>query len=184
MEIKDIKTISEKLYKDIEANGIDAIKKLFFKGTDLSQELRVNPLEEYIKKILISQMDIDRMLLLHKYMDTNFESIPKYRKESEKLHRQIDSNSDLKFDENTINALFGNSLNITSNDDYEEWKEFTYSSMHNGIRYDTIYLEEEFKYNYENEKNIVKKFINSFHYKKIMKSNVLEDVYVKKQEKC
>ena len=42
------------------------------------------------------------------------------------------------------------------------------------------YLEEEFKYNYENEKNIVKKFINSFHYKKIMKSNVLEDVYVKK----
>lgn len=180
MEIKDIKTISEKLYKDIEANGIDAIKKLFFKGTDLSQELRVNPLEEYIKKILISQMDIDRMLLLHKYIDTNFESIPKYRKESEKLHRQIDSNSDLKFDENTINALFGNSLNITSNDDYEEWKEFTYSSMHNGIRYDTIYLEEEFKYNYENEKNIVKKFINSFHYKKIMKSNVLEDVYVKK----
>ena len=157
MEIKDIKTISEKLYKDIEANGIDAIKKLFFKGTDLSQELRVNPLEEYIKKILISQMDIDRMLLLHKYMDTNFESIPKYRKESEKLHRQIDSNSDLKFDENTINALFGNSLNITSNDDYEEWKEFTYSSMHNGIRYDTIYLEEEFKYNYENEKKVIER---------------------------
>lgn len=90
MEIKDIKTISEKLYKDIEANGIDAIKKLFFKGKDLSQELRVNPLEEYIKKILISQMDIDRMLLSHKYMDTNFDSIPKYRKESEKLHRQID----------------------------------------------------------------------------------------------
>ena len=53
MEIKDIKTISEKLYKDIEANGIDAIKKLFFKGKDLSQELRVNPLEEYIKKICI-----------------------------------------------------------------------------------------------------------------------------------
>ena len=180
MEIKDIKTISEKLYKDIEANGIDAIKKLFFKGKDLSQELRVNPLEEYIKKILISQMDIDRMLLSHKYMDTNFDSIPKYRKESEKLHRQIDSNSDLKFDENTINSLFGNSLNITSNDDYEEWKEFTYSSMHNGIKYDTIYLEEEFKHNYKNEKNILKKFINSFHYKKIMKSNVLEDVYVKK----
>lgn len=57
------------------------------------------------------------MLLLHKYMDTNLDLIPKYRK--------------------------------------------------------------EYKYNYENEKNIVKRFINSFHYKKIMKSNALEDLYVK-----
>lgn len=180
MKIKNIKIIAEKLYKDIELNGIEVIREMFSNGTDLSQELRFDPLQEYIKKILISQMDIDKMLLLHKYMNTNLDSIQDYRKESEKIHRQIDFDSDLKFDEKTINALFGNSLNITSNDDYEEWKEFTYSSMHKGIRYDTIYLEEEFKNDYENEKNIVKKLIKSFHYKKIMKSNVLEDVYVKK----
>lgn len=180
MKIKNIKIIAEKLYKDIELNGIKVIREMFSNGTDLSQELRFDPLQEYIKKILISQMDIDKMLLLHKYMNTNLDSIQDYRKESEKIHRQIDFDSDLKFDENTINALFGNSLNITSNDDYEEWKEFTYSSMHNGIRYDTIYLEEEFKNDYENEKNIVKKLIKSFHYKKIMKSNVLEDIYVKR----
>ena len=102
-----------------------------------------------------------------KYMETNFDSIPEYRKESESIHRQIDLDSNIKFDESTIEALFGNSLNITSNEEYEEWKEFAYGSMHNGISLDSIYLEEEFKHKYEEEKNIIKKFIKSFHYKKI-----------------
>lgn len=155
-------------------------KKLFFQGTNLSQELRVNPLEEYIKKILISQMDINSMLLSYKYRNAGFYSRPEYIKELELLHRKINSDSALKFDENTINSLFGNSLNITSIDNYEGWKKFTYNKIPNRIRYDTIYLEEAFKHNYENEKNIVEKFIKSFRYKKIMKGNGLEDVYVKK----
>lgn len=180
MRINDIKVIAKKLYEDIELNGIEAIKKLFLKGTNLSENLRVNLSEEYIKKILICQMNIGRMVMLHKYYMQDWDAIPRYRKETERLRRQICSDSALKFDEDTIDALFGNSLNITSIDDYEEWKEFTLSDMHNGVCYDTIYFEEEFKYNYENEKNVVKKFIKSFRYKKIMKNNALEDVYVKK----
>lgn len=180
MEIKEIKTVSEKLYEEIEENGIEAIKKLFFKGTGLSQELRVDPLQEYIKKILISQMDIDKMLFLHKYVNTSSNSITAYREETKKLRRQINSDSTLKFDEDTINVLFGNSLGITSNDDYEEWKEFSHSNMHNGIGYDTIFFEEEFKYNYDNENNIIKKFFKSFYYKRIMKRGMLEDVYARR----
>lgn len=153
---------------------------MFSNGKNLSQKLSFNPIQEYIKRILIAQMDIDKMLMIHKYMETNFDSIPEYRKESESIHRQIDLDSNIKFDESTIEALFGNSLNITSNEEYEEWKEFAYGSMHNGISLDSIYLEEEFKHKYEEEKNIIKKFIKSFHYKKIEKSNMLEDSYIKK----
>lgn len=174
MEIKDIKVSAEKLYKDIEVNGIDAIRDMFSKGTTMTEQLRINPIQEYIKKILISQLDIDNMLLTH------LERGEKYEKKLEELCERIFSENDLKFDEDTINVLFGNFLDITSNDDYEEWKEFTCKDIHNGVEYDTLVLEEEFKHNYENEKNIIKKFLKSFRYKNITKGSALEDRYITK----
>lgn len=43
-----------------------------------------------------------------------------------------------------------------------------------------IYLEEEARFNYENETNPLKKFIQSFRYRKMLKEKTLEDSYVKK----
>ena len=172
MEIKDIKITAEKLYKDIELNGIDAIREIFSKGTTMCEQLRINPIQEYMKKMIISQLDIDNMLKAHLGYGE------KYEKESEQLHRIIFNEGNLKFDENTINVLFGNLLDITSNDDYEEWKEFACEGKHNGVTHDTLCLEEKIKHNYENERNIIKKFIKSFRYKNIKKGSALEDRYI------
>lgn len=170
MEINDTRIIAEKLYKDIELNGIEAIKKLFSEGKTLSEKLQTNPSEEYIKRILIFQMDIGK-IIFHK----PYKPISECEKEAKKIREQINSDGTLKFDENVISSLFGNSLKINSNNDYKEWEKFAYS----GKCY-TIYEEEEFKYNYKNEKNLVKKFIKSFRYKKMMKNDEIEDAYGKK----
>lgn len=179
MEAKNISALADKLYTDIEENGIEGVRNLFAKGKTLSQELRYDTIQEYLKKMIMAQMDIGKMLLSHKYRDMGYEIRPEFNKEADQIREQVDSNSILQFDENTLNSLFGNSLGISSEEEYEEWKGFVNSDRHNEKKFDSIYFEEEFKFNYENVTNPLKKFIQSFRYRKMLRGDLLEDSYVK-----
>lgn len=131
MEAKDIKTLADKLYTDIEESGIEGVRNLFARGKTLFQELRYDTTQEYLKKMIMAQMDIGKMLLSHKYRDMGFEARPEFNKEADQIREQIANSSRLQFDDNTLNSLFGNSLEITSEEDYEEWKEFVNNDRHN-----------------------------------------------------
>lgn len=180
METRDIIELSKKLYIEIEENGIDRVKGLFSKGETLSQELKFDANEEYLKKMIISQLNIGRMLMSHKYRNSGFDEKTAFNNEADKIRGQIDSQEALKFDNPTLEALFGNSLNISTEQEYEEWRGFADFDRHKEKKFDTIYLEEEARFNYENETNPLKKFIKSFRYRKILKEGTLEDSYVKK----
>ena len=180
METRDIIELSKKLYIEIEENGIDRVKGLFSKGETLSQELKFDANEEYLKKMIISQLNIGRMLMSHKYRNSGFDERTAFNNESDKIRGQIDSQEALKFDNPTLEALFGNSLSISTEQEYEEWREFVDSDRHKEKKFDTIYLEEEAKFSYENETNPLKKFIKSFKYRSLLKEGTLEDSYVKK----
>ena len=106
---------------------------------------------------------------------TLFEEL-RYDRNTEYIKEMIIS----QWDEDTIQALFGNSLDIGTDEEYEEWKKFIYSDRRGDKDFDTIFGEEEFKFGYENETNLLKKFVKSFKYKKMQKGNYLEDSYVKK----
>lgn len=180
MKAKDVSKLARKLYIEIEEKGIDRVKGLFSKGETLSQELKFDANEEYLKKMIISQLNIGRMLMSHKYRNSGFDERAAFNSEADKIRGQIDSQEVLKFDNPTLEALFGNSLNISTEQEYEEWREFIDSDRHKEKKFDTIYLEEEARFNYENETNPLKKFIKSFRYRKILKEETLEDSYVKK----
>lgn len=180
METRDIIELSKKLYIEIEENGINRIRELFSKGETLSQELKFDVNEEYLKKMIMSQLDIGRMLMSHKYRNSGFDERTAFNNEADKIRGQIDSQEALKFDNPTLEALFGNSLNISTEQEYEEWRGFADFDRHKEKKFDTIYLEEEARFNYENETNPLKKFIKSFRYRKILKEGTLEDSYVKK----
>ncbi len=184
MELKNINNLANKLYNDIEKRGIEAVKELFSEGKILSKQVRYDKSEEYIKKMIISQMDIDKMLLTHKYMNVEFDEIPKFRGESANLIEKINNDSRLIFSNNTIEELFGNTLEIESYEEYKGWKQFIFQDTHNGGKdLNTIFEEEQFKYLYDKEKNPFLKFIKSFKQKKLTKRNELEDVYSKKIRK-
>lgn len=180
MKAKDVSKLARKLYIEIEKDGIDRVKGLFSKGETLSQELNFDANEEYLKKMIISQLNIGRMLMSHKYRNSGFDERTAFNNEVDKIRGQIDSQEVLKFDNPTLEALFGNSLNISTEQEYEEWRGFADFDRHKGKKFDTIYLEEEARFNYENETNPLKKFIKSFRYRKILKEGTLEDFYVKK----
>ncbi len=179
-KVKAINNSAKKVHEDVTEQGISGITNLFAVGDTLTEKLNLNPDNEYLKRMLITQMDLDGMLLTHKYFNTGFDAIPIFRKEAEKIRRYTETDSILQFDNNTMEALFGNSLGITSEDEYEEWKEFAYNNRYKGKNLDLIYFEEEFKHNYENEQNSIKKFIQSFKYRKLFKQDTLEDSYTKK----
>ena len=180
MKAKDVSKLARKLYIEIEKDGIDRVKGLFSKGETLSQELKFDANEEYLKKMIISQLNIGRMLMSHKYRNSGFDERTAFNNEADKIRGQIDSQEALKFDNPTLEALFGNSLNISTEQEYEEWRGFADFDRHKEKNFDTIYLEEEARFNYENETNPLKKFIKSFRYRKILKEGTLEDSYVKK----
>ena len=143
METRDIIELSKKLYIEIEENGINRIRELFSKGETLSQELKFDANEEYLKKMIISQLNIGRMLMSHKYRNSEFDERVAFNSEADKIRGQIDGQEVLKFDNPTLEALFGNSLNISTEQEYEEWREFVDSDRHKEKKFDTIYLEEE-----------------------------------------
>ena len=180
MQTKVVSKLARKLYIEIEEEGIDRIRELFSKGETLSQELKFYANEEYLKKMIMSQLNIGRMLMSHKYRNSGFDERTAFNNEADKIRRQIDSQEVLKFDNPTLEALFGNSLNISTEQEYEEWKEFVDSDRHKEKKFDTIYLEEEARFSYENETNPLKKIIKSFRYRKMLKEGTLEDSYVKK----
>lgn len=179
MKAKDVSKLARKLYIEIEKDGIDRIRELFSKGETLSQELKFDVNEEYLKKMIMSQLDIGRMLMSHKYRNSGFDERAAFNSEADKIRGQIDSQEILKFDNPTLEALFGNSLNISTEQEYEEWREFADFDRHKEKKFDTIYLEEA-RFKYENETNPLKKFIQSFRYRKMLKEETLEDSYVKK----
>lgn len=180
MKAKDVSKLARKLYIEIEENGINRIRELFSKGETLSQELKFDVNEEYLKKMIMSQLYIGRMLMSHKYRNSGFDERAAFNSEADKIRGQIDSQEVLKFENPTLEALFGNSLNISTEQEYEEWRGFTDFDRHKEKKFDTIYLEEEARFNYENETNPLKKFIQSFRYRKMLKEKTLEDSYVKK----
>ena len=180
MKAKDVSKLARKLYIEIEENGINRIRELFSKGETLSQELKFDVNEEYLKKKIMSQLDIGRMLMSHKYRNSGFDERAAFNSEADKIRGQIDSQEILKFDNPTLEALFGNSLNISTEQEYEEWRGFADFDRHKEKKFDTIYLEEEARFKYENETNPLKKFIQSFRYRKMLKEETLEDSYVKK----
>lgn len=180
METRDIIELSKKLYIEIEENGINRIRELFSKGETLSQELKFDVNEEYLKKMIMSQLYIGRMLMSHKYRNSGFDERAAFNSEADKIRGQIDSQEVLKFENPTLEALFGNSLNISTEQEYEEWREFVDSDRHKEKKFDTIYLEEEARFSYENETNPLKKIIKSFKYRRLLKEGTLEDSYVKK----
>lgn len=180
METRDIIELSKKVYIEIEENGINRIRELFSKGETLFQELKFDVNEEYLKKKIMSQLDIGRMLMSHKYRNSGFDERAAFNSEADKIRGQIDSQEVLKFDNPTLEALFGNSLNISTEQEYEEWREFVDSDRHKEKKFDTIYLEEEARFSYENETNPLKKIIKSFKYRRLLKEETLEDSYVKK----
>ena len=116
----------------------------------------------------------------HKYRNSGFDERAAFNSEADKIRGQIDSQEVLKFDNPTLEALFGNSLNISTEQEYEEWREFVDSDRHKEKKFDTIYLEEEARFSYENETNPLKKIIKSFKYRRLLKEETLEDSYVKK----
>lgn len=116
----------------------------------------------------------------HKYRNSGFDERAAFNSEADKIRGQIDSQEVLKFENPTLEALFGNSLNISTEQEYEEWRGFADFDRHKEKKFDTIYLEEEARFNYENETNPLKKFIKSFRYRKMLKEETLEDSYVKK----
>lgn len=174
--ITSISSLANQLYNDITQNGIDGIRFLFSKGKSLSQELRFDKKEEYLKKMIMAQMNIGRMLLTHKYHDSGFDERQSFNKEADWLREQINVDEILKFDDYTLEALFGNSLGIESEEEYEEWRSFVY----NDRTFDSIYLEEEFKFCHEHENNPLKKFIQSFRYRKMLRKEAIEDSYINK----
>lgn len=183
MKAKDVSKLARKLYIEIEKDGIDRVKGLFSKGETLSQELKFDVNEEYLKKMIMSQLDIGRMLMSHKYRNSGFDERAAFNSEVDKIRGQIDSQEVLKFENPTLEALFGNSLNISTEQEYEEWRGFADFDRHKEKKFDTIYLEEEARFKYENETNPLKKFIQSFRYRKMLKEETLEDSYVKKVRK-
>lgn len=179
-DTKVINSVAKKTYDDISEQGITGIKKLFAKGDTLAEKINFNPDNEYLKRMLIAQMDLSHMLFTHKYSNTGFDTIPIFRKEVEEIRRYTETDSVLQFDNDTMEVLFGNSLNIEAEEEYEEWKEFASDGKYKGKNLDSIFFEEEFKYNYENEKNAIKKFIQSFKYRKLFKQDTLEDSHIKR----
>lgn len=180
METKDISALAEKLYIEIEEKGIDRIRELFSKGETLSQGLKFNASEEHLKRMIMAQLNIGRMLISHKYRNSGFDERAIFNSEADKIREQIGSQGILRFDNSTLEALFSNSLNISTEQEYEEWRNFVDSDRHKEKKFDTIYLEEEAKFNYENETNLFKKFIKSFKYRRMLKEGTLEDSYIKR----
>ncbi len=179
----NINEISKNTYSEISERGIDVIKEMFSTGTTLREKLEITPEKEYLKKMLISQMDIDEMLLTHKYYNKGFEGISEFREESDKIKGIIQDDSVLNFDEDTIQALFGNSLNIISDKECERWKQLIYNGQYAGYNINDLYTEEKFKIDYENEKNKIKKFIQSFKYKKLFRQDAIENLHIKQVRK-
>lgn len=180
MEIDKINKLANHLYNNIAKTGIQAIRDLFSKGKTLSEEIEYDINKEYLKQMIISQLNVDHMLLTHKYFLAGFDRRSDFNKEADELRQRITSGSTLSFDNDTLDSLFGNTLEISTQEEYENWREFAYQDKHNEKRFDEIYFEEEAKWIYENERNPIKKFIQSFKYKKMQKGMLLEDYYVKK----
>lgn len=176
----NINEISRKISNSISVRGIEEIKELFCKGETLKEKIEVNPEKEYIKKMLIAQMDLGGMLLTHKYFNDGFAGISQYQEESDKIKERIQEDSPLNFDEDTIESLFGNSLYIKSDEECKKWKELLYRDQYKGKNIATFYAEEKLKIDYENETNPIKKFAKSFKYRKMFKKDTLEDSYIKK----
>lgn len=105
MKTKDVSKLARKLYIEIEKKEIDRVKELFSKGKTLSQELKFDANEEYLKKMIMSQLNIGRMLMSHKYRNSGFDERAAFNSEADKIRGQIDGQEVLKFDNHTLEAL-------------------------------------------------------------------------------
>ncbi len=168
------------MYEKVNSNGISSVISFFSKGKTISDELKYDMNEEYIKKLIIAELNVGSMILTHKYNDRDFDDREIFNKEVESLRNHIDNSHYLKFDEKRLDSLFGNSLEIESDEDYLEWLENLCPTKTTTKGINKIYDEEEFKYKYIAERNILKKITGFLKYKKLLRNDQLEDKYSKK----
>ncbi|MDR0978772.1 MAG: Fic family protein [Lachnospiraceae bacterium] len=172
---------------EIANEGIEGIKKMLLKGDTLSQQLHFDETEEYIKKIVLAQFDISKMLINGKYnpgtvayREDNNHDKKHYIEDRDKIIQRIYSDSVLQFSENEMDSILGNSLGIENEEEYERWNQIGYSAVTRDHTIQSLAEEETIRYNYENENNPVKKFFQSFKYKKLFKNTEIEDKFSKK----
>lgn len=180
MEISDISRKSNQIYLDILKGGASIVRKLFSKGDNFSEQMRFDEVEEYIKKMLLSQMNISSMIFTHKYQNAGPDGVPQFRKELAELETIIENSTCLKLDDELLDTLFGNSLGIRSEEELEEWISITYYTGKSGVSFDEIFRTEIFMRQHETERNPFKKFFGSFKYNKMKNNLLLEDTYTKK----
>ncbi len=171
---------ANELYNQILKDGIKPIIQILSEEKKRVENIEIYNANEYIKKMIASQLNFDKLLFNNKYNLLKWNSNPDIERESHIIKTIIEDEKHLNFDKNLIETLFGNPLKIESEYDYEQWKNFLYYDSHGIKKFDTIFFEEEFKFNYDKEKNSIKKFFQSFKYKRLKNSKELEDVYVKK----
>ena len=164
-----INNISSKLYEDVQKRGIEAIKELFSEKGDLSDRLKYDKELEYIKKMVISQLNLG-LLVFNEDNQTKNTII-------NTINYKYDSDI-LEFDDQTIEKLFGNKLGISTDEEYREWSNYLNDSKNE--EYINIHRQEKMKYEYEHEKNPFKKIHKYFKLRKEFRQNNLESSYSKR----
>lgn len=170
--ITSINGEAKNTYAKVWHGSPDGIKSIFSESSTFRDSIKYNPVTEYIKKMIISQMDISSMLAYHKYYYSHGKN-EGFEAESKKIKKQILEESTINFDEETLEALFGNTYGIKTEEGYNILKEILYPQTVGKIL--NIYSEEKFKYDYEHEERKLKKLFMSFKYKKLFREDVVED---------
>ena len=75
-------------YAKVWHGSPDEIKSIFSQSSTFRDSIKYNPENEYIKKMIISQMNISNMLAYHKYYHSNGRE-EDFKKDCEKIKKQI-----------------------------------------------------------------------------------------------
>lgn len=170
-KIVGINNAARNMLSNINKQGSDYVKNMFRAGTSFQESIKYDIVNEYIKKMIISQLDIEGMLECHKYY-YDYKN-PELKEEYRRIKEQMSSDLNISFDEETTDALFGNTYGIKSDRGYKILEQISDPCRVGKII--QIYSEEKFKYYYENENNRIKKFLMSFKYKKLFPEDVIEE---------
>lgn len=181
MEICEITNKAKELQK--KGITIEELKELFEEGSDIKNSVQYNSALEYIKRKIIMQFSLEMLegvngisqydIMVH----DNEDAYKTARKNTNNIYNIInDPKKILKFDTKAIQVLFGNELQIQSQDDVETFKSLLYkkNGNKNQITVQDIYYEEDFKKKYEESRNPIYKIINYFKYRNLMNSRQIE----------
>ena len=176
MKVDEITTIANKILGNNDSQKID-LKDLrrIFDNNSFSDQVKYSHVNEYLKSIILSQFHIyDVLAAAHNPSDEKEASI--IDRQEKIIYEKLDSEGKqrLNFDSDIIHSLFGdNDLGISSKEEA--------SYCYNHVRRNSfdICYEENFKKDYQETKNPIKKIIGYRQYKKLQKKQVLEDKFTK-----